>query len=317
MVNHALLLNSYKKWILRATIVEAAAACNQRVQTFYLGERRLDMFKPNLARDMLLLRYKLPKYPFIFVNQTTYFKALEIFPSNSLDNHSIFFTHFNESRLDKRSQIRLLSNCRQIFVYNSDVRREMIDLGLDERNVRVVYGAVDRQVFFPSRNFYETTQVPYVLVAGDCKIRKNPMLVMQICSKLLNLHFVIHGNGWDNIYNEFNRPPNVTIMKFQFKKQPQLMRNAHAYLSVSNLEGGPYPTLEALASGTPVCATDTGWNREVIPVDGGWVLPVNPELELACEILENTVRLKKSVFNRDMLSGGFTWSELGEKIFES
>ena len=194
-------------------------------------------------------------------------------------------------------------------------------MGVNENKIEVVYGAVDRDIFFPKSEItsktFKSEEAPYVLIAGHCKIRKNPDLIFQVINTMCDLNFIIHGEGWRKhlIDKKSNMPSNLKIFNFQMSKQPKLVRNASTYLTLSTLESGPYTTLEALASGTPVVATDTGWNSEFINYDNGVLVPINASIDEVTSAIRQTITMKKNVGTDDLLGGKYTWKELGQKLY--
>jgi glycosyltransferase involved in cell wall biosynthesis len=157
----------------------------------------------------------------------------------------------------------------------------------------------------------------YVLIVGECKPRKNPELISQVIIDNPQIEFVIHGNGWEKyLLLPHRNLQNLVIIPFSLKKNPELLREATLLLSLSKLEGGPIPVLEALASGTPVLATDTGFSRDVINETNGRVLPVDADVNLISEHLNSLLNLKSKLWNRDLLDGNYTWANLGKAIYE-
>jgi len=93
------------------------------------------------------------------------------------------------------------------------------------------------------------------------------------------------------------------------------MRNASALLSLSINEGGPFPVLEALASGTPVVSSDTGFVREVISNTNGVLLLKNPALSEITQALIYCIDLKSQKYNRSLLEEDHTWPSFSRKLY--
>ena len=129
-------------------------------------------------------------------------------------------------------------------------------------------------------------------------------------------NFVIHGQNWEIFPPEIlNGLPNLKRVDFELQEQPGLMRQASLYASLAVVEGGPYPVLEALASGTPVVATDTGFCAEFINDTNGILLPNPVEVSQVQESIREGLKLKESVWNQDLLQGKWQWEDLGNLIF--
>jgi glycosyltransferase involved in cell wall biosynthesis len=147
----------------------------------------------------------------------------------------------------------------------------LIASGVSKHAVVRAPGAVSRDIYKPSMAIPDRQ---FVLFSGDFKYRKNPDLVAKVICSMPDTDFVIHGQNWEIFPPEIlNGLPNLKRIDFNLKGQPGLMRQASLYVSLAVVEGGPYPVLEALASGTPVVATDTGFCAEFINDTNGILLP--------------------------------------------
>ena len=102
---------------------------------------------------------------------------------------------------------------------------------------------------------------------------------------------------------------------FDFKNHPRAMRMASTVLTLSLIEGGPYPVLEALASGTPVVATPTGWNKEIVNNSNGRIVSFEENIQQIGEMLRECVTLKEAVMHTDLLYGNFTWQQFAKLLY--
>jgi glycosyltransferase involved in cell wall biosynthesis len=107
----------------------------------------------------------------------------------------------------------------------------------------------------------------------------------------------------------------MTRIDFDLKKQPQLIRQASTYVSLALIEGGPYPVLESLASGTPVVATNTGFCAEFVNDSNGRLLPNQPNLKLIHNSIRDAIGMKENVWWKDLLDGTWQWKDLGQLIY--
>jgi len=307
------MLSEYKGWILEATVKESALACSVPVNLVFIPNRKRNYLR---IKDLIkFFQNRKPQGICLFVNQNTYFKVvkdsiIDIDP----ERVNVLYTHYSESEFTKLEQSKILSKCNKIFTYNSFDKIQLIELGVSEEKIDVVYGGINREIYFPQ--ITRRTE-NYVLITGDCKERKRPSLVLEIIGKMQNVNFIIHGRGWDEYYKRFNisKYTNLKIIDFALKKNPELMRNASVYLSLSKLEGGPYTTVEALASGTPVVVTSTGWNSEIVNDSNGILLPLKVNINQVITAIETTIRLKEKVRGFDLIEGKFSWEQLGRGIY--
>ena len=250
----------------------------------------------------------------IYAHQDTFFSVLSKTPEQIWGNRNrVYFTHFNNVFAPTEEQIASLNECERILVQNAAMEQFLVSQGVARNKIYRIPGAVDRGIFHPSS---ELPKQNFVLFSGDFKYRKNPDLIARVISAMSDVHFVVHGRNWEIFPLEFlSGLPNLRKIDFEMVDQPELMRQASLYVSLATIEGGPYPVLEALASGTPVVATDTGFCAEFINESNGCLLPNPPELELVITSIRQALKLKQIVWNQDQLNGEWQWEDLGGLIF--
>jgi glycosyltransferase involved in cell wall biosynthesis len=307
------MLSDYKGWILEATVRESALACSLPINLVFIPNRKRNYLRiKDLAK---FFKNRRPQGNCLFVNQNTYFKIIkdsiiEINPQQV----NVFYTHYSEGEFTKSEQSKILGKCNKIFTYNSFDKIQLINSGIDEKKIEVVFGGINREIYFPQ---ITKKNKDYVLITGDCKERKCPSLIFEVISKMQKVNFIIHGRGWNEYCRKFNisKSNNLKILDFRLKRNPELIRNASAYLSLSKLEAGPYTAIEALASGTPVVVTSTGWNPEIVNDSNGILLPLEFKIEQVIKSLETAMLLKEKVRGLDLIEGKFTWKRLGQIIY--
>lgn len=303
--------NWHTKWIIGGIFREAAEACS--IKLFW-------RIYPTSKRDFL--NFKVLKSRVnseigqlnVYAHQDTYFSVFSTIPDQIRKNRNrVYFTHFNEGQTLTEQQISSLEYCEKILVQNEAMQNYLISVGILIEKIVRIPGAVNRNIFKP---FDRIPENKYVLFSGDFKYRKNPDLIAQVITHMPDVDFLIHGKNWDSFPSELLRAsPNLTCLDFDLGRQASLIRQASLYVSLSLVEGGPYPILEALASGTPVVATDTGFCAEFINSDNGSLLPNSPELSSVLAAIRHSLNLKDITWNQDLLKGKWQWKDLGNLIF--
>lgn len=314
---------AFKGWILEAMAKEAAEAIGQKANMYFIPTRKKDFI--NVKSLIPSLRFYLERRFFkevLFINQNTYFYAIL---KNAIDTPlqycEVLYTHYVETDLSRSQQAELLGKLRKVFVYNSTIKEELVQYGVPREIIQVIYGAINRKIYYPQVQYDKSKfacLTPYILVVGHCKSRKNPDLIAKVINEMKSHQFVIHGTGWNEYFtkNSLSALPNLKLFSFNLEDNPEFMRCASTYLSLSTLEGGPFPTLEALASGTPVVVTDTGWNKEIVNMGNGIVLPINVSVFTVVQAITKTLRLKNEVRNQDLLKGKYKWEDYGRYLFK-
>lgn len=315
-----LLLSSYRGWILEGLVRESAEAIGINIRVLFIPQRLQDFFR--IKNFTFYILGKKIKGDCLFVNQSSYFKALSSTSIRFIPEKSrVLYTHKSNEEIEDLEQIKMLQRTNKIFVLNSKIKEDLVASGISEDKITTVFGAIDRKVYYPINYFNKNGSLvadSYVLVLGDCKPRKNPNMIIDVIRTMSDIKFVIHGRGWQEYLTNqgIKNLENLKVVQFEIANNPQLVREASAYLSLSELEGGPFPTLESLASGTPVVVTDTGWNKEIVKSGFGTVLSQKFTLSEVVAAINEAIKIKIKVRNVDLLRGKFTWESLGQKLYE-
>jgi len=309
---------NYKGWILEAIVRESAAAIGLKLNIVFVPSRKL-----HLLNLYMVVKYNLnlkTNAPILFVNQNTYLKEIKRAKIELKSKQvRILFTHFPD--LDNSISLykEHFTSVDKIFVMNSSDLEKLVKLGLPKFKITVTYGAIDNSKYYPLKpnEAFKFLEFPYILIAGDCKERKSPKRLYGIAKQMPDLKFIFHGNGWKKFFlREFKKlPTNCEFHSFRITRHAEFMRQASVYLSLSKIEGGPYPTLEALASGTPTVATNTGWNSELINVQNGFLVEDDTTDSQIVKYITQCIEIKKSIFNLSLLPINLTWQTLGELIY--
>jgi glycosyltransferase involved in cell wall biosynthesis len=302
----------YKDWILGGIFRESSALSGQKISILYTPTSKYSLSNV-FAR---LFNKKIHFNPGdIVVNQGTLFSLIEQkrIDLNSLSNVHCYFTHDSKTNLLMKSE--LLTQLKLIFTMNRKDAEVLIEIGVDPSRIKVVYGAVDSKLFYPRESAENLN--PFVYVTGDAKGRKNPDKILKLIHESPELHFKINGRFWrEYLINRSIELKNLELLNFDLLKNPKLMRDASCFLSLSLHEGGPYPVLEALASGTPVVVTPTGWNPEIVSKENGCIVDFDIEISDLKLVLQRMIELKKHVYFKDLTNAGYSWEKLAVRLYE-
>ena len=303
--------NWHRKWIIGGIFREAAEACSIKASWRVYPTSKRDFLNPKVWMTKLNPRFGSLN---IYAHQDTYFSIFAANPERvTLSRNRVYMTHLNEGHFLSEFQINALQYCEKLLVQNLEMQNLLTTLGISKDRIVRVPGAVNRDAYRPNENMPE---FQYVLFSGDFKYRKNPDLVARVIASMPDINFVVHGKNWKIFPPEFLKGlPNLKRIDFDLNNQPLLIRQASTYVSLALIEGGPYPVLESLASGTPVVATDTGFCSEFVNITNGRLLPNRPEVELVVSSIRASLDMKKSVWEKDLLNGAWQWKDLGELIY--
>jgi glycosyltransferase involved in cell wall biosynthesis len=217
------------------------------------------------------------------------------------------------SEYDK-TEIDFLNAVSEIVVMNSSDEMNLEKHGIDKPTKSVCYGAISDDIFFPSKSLDNDK---FVYVSGDVKLRKNPSKILEVMEKNPEIKFVVFGNNWRlYLLQESPHLPNVKWAAGSLKDSGFYMQKAHCYLSLSDLEGGPYGTIEALSSGTPVVCTPTGWNPEIINNENGVIVGFDANVSMIRQAIERAFEIKKTIYDRNVLNPIFNFPRQSRVLFK-
>jgi glycosyltransferase involved in cell wall biosynthesis len=120
-------------------------------------------------------------------------------------------------------------------------------------------------------------------------------------SSLPTWHFLILGRGWKKFLKTSGLINNnrVQYEKFNFLNRNKLMPKAQIFLSLSSLEGGPIPLLEAMRFGLIPVVTNTGFAKDIItPSIDGIILELPLDSIKVVEAIKKTDDIARESLNR-------------------
>jgi glycosyltransferase involved in cell wall biosynthesis len=260
-----------QNWILGAFAKDIRRSVGARLIYFPMKRRQL----------WTLFKYKIlfkPEGLLIILHQELfyYMKRVKI----NFDNCEliIFYTHnygLAESDLRNFQYLRFVD---KVVVASTETKNFLVaTLGTEiSKKVKVVIGGADVSHF---RRLKSNKDSRSVILVGRVADRKRPDLIYRTVLENGDFSFSLHGSKWKNSLhlNLLNSCSNFHYYEFNFKNSNVLYNQNNIFLSLSDIEGGPIPALEALASGCKVILTDTGFARDLKSLSNSVVLiPINP-----------------------------------------
>jgi len=302
---------NFKNWILGAVIRESALCSEIPIEIQYVTtSRRKHLFR--YFQLKYLKKIKLEPGDLVVNQRTLNFLVQNgIIKEEMLSRIRCHFTHESNLSSAETKTLRNLTKVAQVLVLNQSVKLTLENAGLDSSKISVIYGAIDRKLFSPS---VLPPSSKFVLITGDAKGRKNPSKLMELVEFTPDIKFVICGKNWEK-YLPMSKQHNLNLYKFDLVTNAKLMREASAYLTLSVEEGGPYPILEALASGTPVVSTPVGWAPEFINDANGSIVQLDATITEIQAAIKYAISLKLRTYNLDLLGGLYTWQEQAKLLF--
>ena len=311
---NVILDQKFSNWILGGIIRESSQFANSQIniQFIKLGRKQAP-FQYLFRRYFKRLEIS---YGDLIVNQNTLLYIIEnnLLKYDDLKSLRCLFTHAAEKSLTQGPLIQILLKLNRILVLNESDKLLLFSHGIPARNILVVHGGIDRNRYYPS---VKKPLEQFALITGDAKQRKNPQKIVELITLCGEVNFIICGRYWKE-YLESNGIylTNLKVLDYEPKLNEMLMRQASVFITLSHQEGGPYPVLEALASGTPVISTPVGWSPELLDGSNGRLIEFDTEIEAIRGLIFACIELKSLVYCKDLLNGRFTWHEFARLLYE-
>jgi glycosyltransferase involved in cell wall biosynthesis len=209
-------------------------------------------------------------------------------------NSFVWYTHPREE--DPVTVARLLLALEKvtkvIFACESN-RRIWLDRGLPEEKTAVILGAADPTLF----RFHERGR-GLVGLSSSFYERKNPDCLLELVKRLPHRNFLLLGRKWNQYarFEELRALPNFTYKSAPYRDYPEIYGTFDVFLSMSTLEGGPIPLVEAMMSNAVPVASRTGFAPDLIQHgENGFIFELDAPAEAIAEMIEAAFELPGNI----------------------
>lgn len=232
-----------------------------------------------------------------------------------------------------RSTLFVLRNATAITTVSSELRRRIVDMGIEESKIIAVPNGVDPGF---QRNCEAVDIRQRMGIPGDAKVFgfagrlisiKDPMTLLAAFGQLLkvkeNLYLIFVGDGElrGKLLQEASRLGISGHIRFSEgavppREIPNYMQ-AFDFLCVPSIgEGWPNVILEAMACGKPVIATNVGGNPEAVSSDKvGLIVPAQNPAALS-KAMDQAMRISWDREGIVQYAKSHSWSQVGARYFD-
>lgn len=234
---------------------------------------------------------------YFFAHYWNYLDRLKKQPEIADAKVLIWYTHPREIPYSTLEQIEGYCKATKLICTNSIFLRDWLRTGLPPERAVIVLGGADPHLFgWHKRGTGE------VGLSSSFYPRKGAERIHELIERMPTRRFHLLGRHWDQYprFAELQALPNFRCTEAAYKDYPALYRGFDVFLSMSLLEGGPIPLLEAMMSNAVPVASRTGFAQDIIEdgrngftfdVDAS-VVDVEALVEKACAI---TVDVRETV----------------------
>jgi glycosyltransferase involved in cell wall biosynthesis len=206
----------------------------------------------------------------------------------------VWYTHPREETPGGiRKLLQAFHHTTQV-IFTCSLNRDLwLRRGLDPRRCRVVLGGADPDLFAGhqrgqggiglSSSFYE---------------RKNPDCLLELLALLPHRQFTLVGRHWERyaLFEQMKMSENFRYVTVPYRQYPRYYGEFDVFLSMSTLEGGPIPLLEAMMANAVPVSSYTGFGPDLIRHgENGYLFANDAPAEEIADLLEAAFCLEADV----------------------
>ncbi len=267
--------------------------------------------------DSWCVAYNPPRLPpaevYFFSHFSLYQNNLNRYPEQMRAARCmIWYTHpRSETAASVAALTSDLAQAHQVICACSSNRDLWLARGLSPDRVSVVLGGADPDLFTGhqrgggaiglSSSFYE---------------RKNPDCLRELVDLMPHRNFVLLGRNWEQYarFEDLKAAPNFTYITAPYRDYPTIYAGFDVLLSMSRLEGGPIPLLEAMMENVVPVASDTGFAPDLIRHgENGYLFDIDAGAAEIAELIEQAFRLRTDVRSTVI---AYDWDGFARRIAE-
>lgn len=233
----------------------------------------------------------------------------------------LWFTHPDPAKGIAFDDLAVALNaCTRVFCMNSDHRRLLELIGVRRERIALAFGGADPQDFQPHKR--EGGRVGFV---GAYYERKNPGKMLDLIRSMPDVEFILLAPDAGSVENkdllwpawsrfrELIQCPNLTYVEASYEEYPSYFEQMDVYVSLSSLEGGPIPVLEAMMANVIPVVTRTGFANDVIATgQNGYIIEIDAQVDEIAGIIRHALGDSVTDIRADGLH--HTWQTFAEGV---
>jgi len=257
---------------------------------------------------------------YYFSHHSLFFPAVIQNPHILQYKNVVQYTHYSKPDYLSDSDVAMsLNHATAIFNMNSSTAVFLETIGVVKEKLQVNYIGVDETIFFPKKKINVRPSIGFNLryeSRSSYSNRKNYNLIIEIIKQVNFCDVILLGKNWKECdrFSEIKDLPNFTYVECSYREYPKYYRSMDIFVSVSKLEGGPVPMLEAMFCNVFPVVSKTGFATDLIKQDeNGILFEANSSIE---EIIKNIERGFSLIETKKVADSvkHLTWKRFAEKI---
>jgi glycosyltransferase involved in cell wall biosynthesis len=206
----------------------------------------------------------------------------------------VLYPHNEPEMGDISHQVKILNQAYKVYFFCNKDLQNLVSHGLKIEKTFLAYCAIDVDC---TRNVDLIRDKKTILVASKFGPRKGADKLLELINDLDDWKLIIMGRGWEEFLklNNILEKSNIEYVEFNKVNRTKYMSRASVFLSLSNLEGGPVPLIEAMSLNLIPISTDTGFAEDFIKNEvNGFLIPTNPNAKAVLECLSKIGNINES-----------------------
>jgi glycosyltransferase involved in cell wall biosynthesis len=263
----------FEQWILHAICTE--------VDKYFVGKSR-----------MVHCTQPLPAAKAYFFSHYAYFReVVQRQPAVTQGNILLFYTHPRDLWFSRDELFHLFGYANNIIcmcsMFAADLKMKKVS------NVTVALTGADNNFF----QFHDRGTG----IVGFCSAyypRKNGDTLLQIIQLMPEIKFKLCGRNWKNWenWNELRNLPNFEYLEIDYSGYAEFYSSLDVLVSVSTLEGGPIPLIEAMMSNVVPVASNMGHAPDIIEHgENGFLFDVDSPVTEICDLITQAMEHKGNI----------------------
>ena len=271
-----------------------------------IGSRQTDSWKVVYYPD------RGPDAKYYFFSHHSLFETFVERESDKVGGAQIFvwYTHPRVETPASVANLLLAFDRATKVIFTCESNRQIwLERGLPPDKTVVILGAADPKFF----RFHERGN-GVVGLSSSFYERKNPDILLEVMKLLPHRQFVLLGRNWNQyaLFEEMRALPNFTYKSAPYREYADIYSTFDVFLSMSRLEGGPIPLIEAMMSNAVPVASRTGFAPEIIRHgDNGFIFDLDAPAETIAAMIEAAYDLTGNI--RETVEH-LTWDNLSASV---
>lgn len=224
----------------------------------------------------------------------------------------VFFTHFEDhGKRRVEDIINALHQADKAICMSSIWKTWLLDHRLDSKKVDFFLCGADPELF----RYHERGGGAVGFVTRYYP-RKRPDTILQIVERMPDQAFILLGQGWEQYarFTDLCSLPNFQYIETDYAHYPAVYRQMDVFISVSKVEGGPIPLIEAMMSNVVPVASRTGFAPDIIcHGDNGFLFDVDADVETIVSLIHRAFELEANV--RETVKH-LTWEDFVKQLLD-